>query len=64
MKGKHAISLVLMLACFECPFLLAAEPEPPGKPILLEGKWTHRGSRSILGKGTDTTVTFTKNAGD
>jgi hypothetical protein len=38
--------------------------EPPGKPILIEGTWIHQGPRSIVGNGTDRTVTLKKSGDD
>jgi hypothetical protein len=37
-----------------CPVIFAADSGL--KPILIEGTWTHYGSGSIIGSGTDTTV--------
>ncbi|MEX2140766.1 MAG: hypothetical protein WD894_16000 [Pirellulales bacterium] len=34
--------------------------EPFGKPVLIEGTWTHSGPRSIIGSGADRTVTVKK----
>jgi hypothetical protein len=35
---------------------IARAADPVLKPVLIEGTWTHRGARSILGSGTDTTI--------
>jgi hypothetical protein len=35
--------------------------EPVGRPVLIEGTWSERGVRNIIGAGTETTVIVKKN---
>src|SRR5687767_8699223 len=60
MSEQCAIIVVVFAACVSA--LTAAEPPPLGKSELIEGEWTHRGPRDILGGGGDTTVAIKRDA--
>ena len=62
---KGFLGMLALLACVFAPCLpLLAAEAAPGKPILLEGTWTQRGLRNIIGAGSDSTVILKKDGGN
>ncbi len=55
--------VIAPLSVLACCSSLSAQ-DAIGQPILIEGVWTCRGPKSILGSGTDTTVVVSRRAND
>lgn len=56
MLQRYGVSIGLL--CVLWGWSVFAADESPGKPVLVEGTWTSEGPRTILGAGSDRTITL------